>query len=181
MGSTGTTVHRDRPTTREHQSFASCPPLSPIHLQYGAWIRSIPWPNSVLASWSEWVICLVKCGACVQHDKRAVNDRSLIDIHRTTMVKHPHKALPGLNLFLNTWLSTMIANILPSLWCPLLILDTQTEKSASAWISVSTSPGRYSRESLFIFLPLGESVHLTNPNLYLTHGLTRQDSEIWAI
>jgi len=35
---------------------------------------------------------------------------------------------------------------------------------------VRTSPRRYSRVLLFIY-PLGESVHLTNFNLYLTPGL----------
>ena len=41
-----------------------------------------PGPDSVQASWSERLILPAKCGACVQHDKRAVNDRSLIDTGR---------------------------------------------------------------------------------------------------
>jgi len=53
--------------------------------------------DSVQASRSERLIPLVKCGACVQHDKRVVNDWSLIDTGRGTMVQHPHKTLPGLN------------------------------------------------------------------------------------
>ena len=38
---------------------------------------------------SERLILPAKCGACVQHDKRAVNDRSLIDTGRGTMVNPP--------------------------------------------------------------------------------------------
>jgi hypothetical protein len=79
---------------------------------------SIPSLNSVLASRSKQLILLVKCGSCVEHDKRAINDQSIIDIDKTTMVQHPHKALASLNLFLNTWLLLMIANILPTLWYP---------------------------------------------------------------
>jgi len=54
--------------------------------QYNAYIRQIFGPDSVEASRSERLILLAKCGACVQHDKRAVNDRSLIDTGRGTMV-----------------------------------------------------------------------------------------------
>ena len=50
---------------------------------------SIPGPDSVQASRSERLILPAKCGACVQHDKRAVNDRSLIDTGRGTMVNPP--------------------------------------------------------------------------------------------
>ena len=49
---------------------------------------STPGPDSVQASWSKRLILPAKCGACVQHDKRAVNDRSLIDTGRGTTV-HP--------------------------------------------------------------------------------------------
>ena len=40
---------------------------------------STPGPDSFQASRSKWLILPAKCGACVQHDKRAVNDRSLMD------------------------------------------------------------------------------------------------------
>ena len=50
---------------------------------------SIPGPDSAQASRSERLILPAKCGACVQHDKRAVNDRSLIDTGRGTMVNPP--------------------------------------------------------------------------------------------
>jgi threonine dehydrogenase-like Zn-dependent dehydrogenase len=46
-------------------------------------------PDSAQASWSERLILPAKCGACIQHDKRAVNDRSLIDTGRGTMVNPP--------------------------------------------------------------------------------------------
>ena len=49
------------------------------HHQYSAYIGPNPGPDSVQASRSERLILPAKCGACVQHDKRAVNDRSLID------------------------------------------------------------------------------------------------------
>ena len=50
---------------------------------HGGWT---PGPDSVQASRSEWLILPAKCGACVQHDKRAVIDRSLIDSDRGTTV-----------------------------------------------------------------------------------------------
>ena len=56
---------------------------------------SNPGPDSVQASRSERLILTAKCGACVQHDKRAVNDRSLSDTGRGTIVTH-HKTLPSL-------------------------------------------------------------------------------------
>jgi len=49
------------------------------HHQYSTYIRLIPSPNSVQALWLEQIILPAKCGTCVQYDKRAVNDRSLID------------------------------------------------------------------------------------------------------
>jgi len=54
--------------------------------QYNAYIRSIPGPDSVQASRSERLILPAKCGAYIQHDKRPVNDRSLIDTGRGTTV-----------------------------------------------------------------------------------------------
>ena len=69
---------------------------------------SIPSSDSVQASRSEQLIILVKCGACFQYDKMAVNDRSLIDTGRITMVQQLHKAMPGLNLLSHTWLLPMI-------------------------------------------------------------------------
>jgi len=56
------------------------------HHQYNAYIGPIPSPDSTQASRSERLILPAKCGACVQHDKRAINDRSLIDTGRGTMV-----------------------------------------------------------------------------------------------
>jgi len=54
--------------------------------QYNAYIGPIPGLNSVQASRSKRLILPAKCGAFVQHDKRAINDRSLIDTGRSTMV-----------------------------------------------------------------------------------------------
>ena len=59
------------------------------HHQYSAYIGPIPGPDSAQASRSERLILPAKCGACVQHDKRAVNDRSLIDTGRGTIVNPP--------------------------------------------------------------------------------------------
>jgi len=56
------------------------------HHQYSAYIEPIPGPDSAQASRSERLILLAKCGACVQHDKRAVNDRSIINTGRGTTV-----------------------------------------------------------------------------------------------
>jgi len=53
-----------------------------------------PGPDSVQASRSERLILPAKCGACVQHDKRAVNDRSLIDTCRGTMVNSTIRPCP---------------------------------------------------------------------------------------
>jgi len=92
----------------------SCPRGLLNQLQYGTYIRSIPSPISVPASWSEQVIFLVKCGTRIPHSKRTVNDWSLIDTDRTTMVQNLHKALPNFNLFLNTWLWTITTNLLPT-------------------------------------------------------------------
>jgi len=54
--------------------------------QYSAYIGLIPGPDSAQASRSERLILPAKCGACIQHDKRAVNNRSLIDTGRGTTV-----------------------------------------------------------------------------------------------
>jgi len=59
------------------------------HHQYNTYIGTIPGPNSVQASRSERLILPAKCGACVQHDKKAINDWSLINTGRPTMVQHP--------------------------------------------------------------------------------------------
>ena len=59
------------------------------HHQYSAYIGPTPSPDSGQASRSERLILPAKCGACVQHDKRAVNDRSLIDTGRGTIVNPP--------------------------------------------------------------------------------------------
>jgi len=53
-----------------------------------------PGPDSVQALRSEWLILLAKCGACVQHDKRAVNDRSLINSGRGTTVNTTIRPCP---------------------------------------------------------------------------------------
>jgi len=55
---------------------------------------STPGLDSVQASRSEWLILPVKCGACVQNDKRAVNDRSLIDTGRCTTVNSTIRPCP---------------------------------------------------------------------------------------
>ena len=52
------------------------------HHQYSAYIGPIPGPDSAQASRSERLILPAMCGACVQHDKRAVNGQSLIDTGR---------------------------------------------------------------------------------------------------
>ena len=59
------------------------------HHQYSAYIGPIPGPDSAQASRSKRLILPAKCGACVQHDKRAINDRSLIDTGRGTTVNPP--------------------------------------------------------------------------------------------
>jgi len=53
-----------------------------------------PGPDSVQASRSEWLILPSECGACVQHGKRAVNDRSLIDTDRGTTVNTTIRPCP---------------------------------------------------------------------------------------
>jgi len=55
---------------------------------------STPGPDSVQASRSERLILQAKCGACVQHDKKAVNDRSLIDTSRGTTVNTTIRPCP---------------------------------------------------------------------------------------
>jgi len=64
------------------------------HHQYSAYIGPIPGPDSVQASRSERLILPAKCGACVQHDKRPVNDRSLIDTGRGTTVNTTVRPCP---------------------------------------------------------------------------------------
>ena len=59
------------------------------HHQYSTYIGPIPGPDSAQASRSERLILPAKCGACVQHDKRAINDRTLIDTGRGTTVNPP--------------------------------------------------------------------------------------------
>ena len=59
------------------------------HHQYNAYIGPIPGPDIAQALRSERLILPAKCGACVQHDQRAVNDRSLIDTGRGTTVNPP--------------------------------------------------------------------------------------------
>ena len=64
------------------------------HHQYSAYIGPIPGPDSAQASRSERLILPAKCGACVQHDKRAVNDRSLIDTSKGTTVNTTIRPYP---------------------------------------------------------------------------------------
>jgi hypothetical protein len=58
---------------------SSCPCQSPIQAPIRASSGFIPARLVPLASRSERVIRPAKCEACVQHDKRDDNDRSLID------------------------------------------------------------------------------------------------------
>ena len=67
--------------------------------QYSTYIGPIPGPDSVQASRSERLILPAKCGACVQHDKRAVNDRSLIDTGKGTTVNTTIRPCPISNSF----------------------------------------------------------------------------------
>jgi len=60
---------------------------------------STPSLDSVQASQSERLILPAKCGACVQHDRRAVNDRSLIDAGRGTTVNTTIRPCPVSNSF----------------------------------------------------------------------------------
>jgi len=71
------------------------------HHQYSAYIGPILDPISVQASQSERLILPAKCGACVQHDKRAINDRSLLDTGRGTTVNTPIRPCP-VSLFFPT-------------------------------------------------------------------------------
>jgi len=64
------------------------------HHQYSAYIGPILGSDSAQASRSEQLILPAKCGACVQHDKRAVNDRSLIDTGRSTTVNTTIRPCP---------------------------------------------------------------------------------------
>jgi len=54
------------------------------NIAHGGWT---PGPDSVQASRSEQLILPAKCGACIQHDKRHVNDLSLIDTGRGTAIR----------------------------------------------------------------------------------------------
>ena len=62
--------------------------------QYYVYIGTIPGPDSVQASRSEWLILPAMYGACIQHDKRAINDRSLIDTGRGTTVNTTIRPCP---------------------------------------------------------------------------------------
>ena len=64
------------------------------HHQYITYIGPIPSPDSAQASRSERLILPAKCRACVQHDRRAVNDRSLIDTGRGTTVNTTIRPCP---------------------------------------------------------------------------------------
>jgi len=114
VGSTGTDRTRGpfwRPRYPRYTKVARCALLVlPNHHQYSAYIGPIPGLDSVQTSRSERLILPARCGVCVQYDKRAVNDRSLIDTGRGTMVKHHHKTLPSLSFFSHTWLLPMIAS-----------------------------------------------------------------------
>ena len=78
------------------------------HHQYNAYIGPIPGPDSAQASRSERLILPGKCGACVQQDKRAINDRSLIDIGRGTTVNTTIRPYP-VSIHSHTWLLFIIA------------------------------------------------------------------------
>jgi len=97
-GSTGTTRTRGpfwRPRYPRYTKVAWCALVVLLnHHQYSAYIGPIPGPDSAQASWSERLILPAKCGACVQHDKRVVNDRSLIDTGRGTTVNNTIRPCP---------------------------------------------------------------------------------------
>ena len=89
-GSTGT-AHTQGPFQRQRYpryTKVACRALVVLlnQHQYNMYIGPIPGLDSVQASRSEGLILPAKCGACVQHDKRVVNDRSLIDTGRGTTV-----------------------------------------------------------------------------------------------
>ena len=69
---------------------------------------STPGPDSVKASRLERLILPAKCGACVPHDKRAVNDRSLINTGRGTMINPPQDPARS-QIPYHTWLFFPIA------------------------------------------------------------------------
>jgi len=83
----------------------------PNHHQYSAYIEPIPSPDSAQASRSERLILPANCGACVQHDKRAVNDQSLIDTGSGTTVNSTIRPCPVSNSFphLVTWPQSIIS------------------------------------------------------------------------
>ena len=62
--------------------------------QYSAYIELIPGPDGVQASQSERLILPAKCGACVPHDKRAINNQSSINTGRGTMVNTTIRPCP---------------------------------------------------------------------------------------
>ena len=65
---------------------------------------------------------------------------------------------------------------------PLLIFGNAIRNwSASARISVSTSPGMLSRVSYLYFLPLGERVHLTNRSITTNHLGNKECFSMWVI
>ena len=64
------------------------------HHQYSVYIGPIPGPDSAQASRSERLTLPAKCEACVQHDKRAVNNRSLTDTSRGTTINPTTRPCP---------------------------------------------------------------------------------------
>jgi len=64
------------------------------HHQYNTYIGPILGRDSAQASRSERLILPAKCGACVQHEKRTINDQSLIDTGRGTTVNSTIRPSP---------------------------------------------------------------------------------------
>jgi len=90
VGSTGTTIPKSRPTSRMLLGYP-CGLL--YQLQYSAWVRSIPGPNSNPTSQLQQVIVPAKCEACIQHDLRDDNGRSLIVTNKITTSQNPTRHL----------------------------------------------------------------------------------------
>jgi len=103
MGSTGTARTRGpfwRPRYPRYTKVARRALVFLLnHHQYSAYIGPIPGPDSAQASRSERLILPAECGACFQLDKRAVNDRSLIDTGRGTTVNSTIRPCPVSNSF----------------------------------------------------------------------------------
>jgi len=88
---------RTVPTTEVSKVYQGCalrPRRSPQPAPIQPYIGPIPDQNSVQTSRSERLILPAKCGACVQHDKRVVNDQSLIDTGRGTTVNTTIRPCP---------------------------------------------------------------------------------------